>query len=329
MLPMEIAVARGGVAARNAIMPWHAFWLALCAMIFIPEFARAQSIPETFRGVWQQISEGRDCRQSDWDGPAHTDTLIRVQATQVEYIEASCKVASVKVDAEGTARMQLSCAGEGETFRNSEVWSVQEFRGYKLLVTTRLEGRSAITIIYQNCAGDRASAAPSGERQGTTPSFQALPEEIRAYVRDVRGRCRAHLDEFPKEERQGLKFIPDDEMQGIITGTLDGRPAIIADNLTLCNDHLSGVNCSNRGCDVVIWRQDHAAVWRKIFSEHLHERNIEVDQVSRQMKSIKLRLYAGDPRCRPAKNVLYTSGQSCALTAQYSSGVWKWMLEAR
>lgn len=328
MLPMQNAAARGGSSVHRAIVPLHAFWLALCIMTFIPDFATAQSVPETFRGVWRDISEGGSCRQSDWGGPGHTDMNIRIQARQVEYIESQCKFASVKIDTQGAARIQLSCRGEGETYRSSQIWSVHEFHGYRLLVMTRLDGRNTFSVIYQYCSGDRASAAASGEQQaqGSKPTFQTLPDEVRAYAREVRGHCKALQDEFPEEERKSYKFTPDDEMQGIIPGVLDGRPAIIADNLTLCNDHLPGANCTNRGCDVVIWRQDDAGVWRRIFNEHLHERILDVDQSSGQIKPIKLRLYAGDPRCRPARNAQYSSGQSCALTAQYSAGTWKWAL---
>jgi peptidoglycan hydrolase-like protein with peptidoglycan-binding domain len=149
---------------------------------------------------------------------------------------------------------------------------------------------------------------PAGETR-----LQDMPREVRTHVSQVRGRCKA--------EAGG--HIPDNEMQGIQQISLDGSPAIIVDNLELCTEHLSGVNCSNRACDLTIWKFEHSGDWRQVFSEHLYGRKLlDTDPATKQFLSMRVGLHAGDNRCAPVAGQFYTSGQSCSVTVSYRNGQW-------
>jgi hypothetical protein len=61
-----------------------------------------------------------------------------------------------------------------------------------------------------------------------------------------------------------MKF---DDMQGILVLDLkgDGSRDIVVDNEALCGSRLAAANCSNRGCDVAIYKDAPRGQWRKLF----------------------------------------------------------------
>ena len=77
---------------------------------------------------------------------------------------------------------------------------------------------------------------------------------------DLASRCK---EEFPEQVLNS--------MQGIESLRLnDGSKIIIVDNEKLCDSANAGVNCSNRGCDLRIYKEFTPGSYRKIFDEHLH-----------------------------------------------------------
>ncbi len=303
-------------------------WKAALLLFFISVSslpATAQTIPETYRGVWRNISDQGDCKHSDWNGSAHADTHIHVTAKEIELVEARCKFTSVKRSQYNDLRLMSSCMAEGTGFRTSEIWSVHNWRDSKLLVITNVAKKDLPTAVYQFCPKADASGAASAGRpdQNSEKKFETLPQDVHTYVSEVRGRCKSLLSEIPEQDRKDLNYIPDNPMQGIRHFELEGRPAIVADNFELCTSDIPGANCSNRGCDLAVWHEEQDGMWRRVFHEHVHERAaLEFDSSSQRLQSINFSIYAGDGRCRPPPDREYTSGESCALVARFKNGQW-------
>lgn len=131
--------------------------LALLFILAVPLPATAQTIPETYRGVWRNISDQGDCKHSDWNGSAHADTHIHVTAKEIELVEARCKFTSVKRSQYNDLRLMSSCMAEGTGFRTSEIWSVHNWRDSKLLVITNVAKKDLPTAVYQFCPKADAS----------------------------------------------------------------------------------------------------------------------------------------------------------------------------
>lgn len=143
-------------------------------------------------------------------------------------------------------------------------------------------------------------------------TLEQLPHELRAHVDSVRASCR---DLNPEQK-------PWHPMQGISTIDLDGdgHTDFLIDNRELCNDHMPGGNCSNRGCDLLIWRQVGRRGWKRIFKEHLHRKFVSIARGTQRFQMMAVSIYAGDPRCDPAPGDAPTSGQSCDLIVRYRNG---------
>ena len=126
-----------------------------------------------------------------------------------------------------------------------------------------------------------------------------------------------------------MEFNPDlkfNDMQGIQILSLrgDGARDIVVDNEGLCGHQFAGGNCSNRGCDMSIYKEVSRGQWRKIFSEHLHEKFLAIDWERMRLQLIVAAIYAGDKRCHPTPNRDYTSGMSCNLIVTYRNHGWNW-----
>jgi len=177
--------------------------------------------------------------------------------------------------------------------------------------------RVSSTLISAVLAGViSAGAPPSPLAEERTIRFQELPTDIRSHVNEVRRACK-ELDP---------DFKPYDDLQGvtIIDLTGDGSRDLMVDNEELCNSHIAGANCNNRGCDLIIWKEVDRGSWKKIFKEHLHRKFISVHTETSRFQLMAVSIYAGDPRCKPRKE--YTSGQSCDLLVSYRNGQWQWEL---
>lgn len=131
--------------------------LAALSLAFVaPGEAAAQTVPERFRGVWQDM-EGKAgaCKRSDWNTDAQTDTHIRIGAREIDFHETACRFASVqgsKLDpADGAVRLTLACKGEGETWRRSQIWQVRRIAGHAMLVTTDIDRGEEMVVVYQRC----------------------------------------------------------------------------------------------------------------------------------------------------------------------------------
>jgi hypothetical protein len=90
----------------------------------------------------------------------------------------------------------------------------------------------------------------------------------------------------------------------------------------LCGVHMAGANCSNRGCDMSIYKEISKGSWRKTFHEHLYGKFLAIDWERMHLQLMVASIYAGDPRCQPIPNKEYTSGKSCNLIVTYRNNNW-------
>ncbi len=147
--------------------------------------------------------------------------------------------------------------------------------------------------------------------------FRQLPEEVRIHVSQIRAICR--------------EMLPDAEeiiapMRGIqaLSLTADGSNDIIVDNEQVCNKRTPAANCSNRGCDVLIFKKMPWGEYSKIFQEHLYEKYFVIDYEHSRLQLIVASIYAGDKRCNSGHSKDYNSGQSCNVFVRYKDGHWNW-----
>ncbi len=155
-----------------------------------------------------------------------------------------------------------------------------------------------------------ASAQQNGSRE-----FSRLPSAIQNHVRKIRASCR-ELD--PKHRvYHAMTGISEIDLEG------DGVKELMVDNLGLCNSHMAGANCSNRGCDLLIWKRS-GKRWRKVFEEHLFSKFLSIDPDTSRFKLMAATIYAGDARCKPDPNRNYTSGMACDVLVRYRNGRWVW-----
>jgi hypothetical protein len=90
------------------------------------------------------------------------------------------------------------------------------------------------------------SETGSRERAEQFTEVSQLPEQVRAVVEHVRGRCKEEFPEMTFVELQGVDVL---DLNG------DGSRDIFVDYESLCQTAAPGVNCSNRGCDLEIQRR--------------------------------------------------------------------------
>jgi hypothetical protein len=178
-------------------------------------------------------------------------------------------------------------------------------------------------IAKASCDGSPQATNPQVvENQPSQPNvaaqeltFSQLPKEARNLVDEVRNRC--------KEAEPDMKL--DYEMSGIQVYDLngDGSRDIFIDDGELCGGlRIAGGNCSNRGCDMTIFKEISRGQWRQIFQEHLHAKFIAIDWETMRFQLMVASIYAGDPRCQPHKE--YTSGHSCNLIVTFRNNRWNW-----
>ncbi len=155
----------------------------------------------------------------------------------------------------------------------------------------------------------------SASAQQQTMRFQDLPKEVRNHVDEIRQSCKELDPEFkPYDAMQGINVI---DLNG------DGSRDLMVDNEEVCNSHMAGANCSNRGCDLIIWKQAGGA-WKTVFKEHLHRKFISLASDTGRFQLMAASIYAGDPKCKPDPRKEYTSGKSCDLLITYRNGQWVW-----
>jgi hypothetical protein len=146
-------------------------------------------------------------------------------------------------------------------------------------------------------------------------SYQDLPADVRALVEDVRDRCKVQPDYKLYSAMDGIRII---HLNG------DTARDILVDNEELCGGIRSaGLNCTNRGCDLTIWKEIGPRRWRQVFQDHLYQKFISVDE-NDWFAAIVASIYAGSKECHPPPGAEFTSGRSCDVIIRYKHGEWKY-----
>lgn len=154
--------------------------------------------------------------------------------------------------------------------------------------------------------------------QPRTVSLEDLPPAVRQHIYSVRESCRRFYPDFaPHRPMQGVTIV---DLDG------DGSRDVLVDNEWLCNDHIPAANCTNRGCDLLIWKQYEPSSWKLVFKEHLHRKFVSIDRETGSFRMMATSIYAGDKRCNPAPQRDYMSSQTCDLLVTFEKGRWRWRL---
>lgn len=151
----------------------------------------------------------------------------------------------------------------------------------------------------------------------TDIQFNHLPQEIQQHVVEVRQSCR-------ELHAEGLRVASPVQGVTVVDIENDGSTDFLVDNEEICGTHMAGANCSNRGCDILIWQQRRTR-WVKVFEEHLHAKFISINESNRHLQMMAVSIYAGDERCNPDPNIDYTSGKSCDRVVVFKRGSWRWL----
>jgi hypothetical protein len=178
----------------------------------------------------------------------------------------------------------------------------------------KYEDRSPIGWVYQqyiNCTEQGRETSFGG-----AIAFQQLPIELRQHAIEVRKSCKELAgDNRTFNDMHGIEIL---DLKG------HGSRDIIVDNEGLCGTHMAGANCSNRACNMKIYKEAPRGQWHKIFDEDLYAKFLAIDWERMRFQLMVVSIYAGDPRCRPEPTREYTSGQSCNLIVTYRNNEWNW-----
>jgi len=167
-----------------------------------------------------------------------------------------------------------------------------------------------LILLASLCTWSSASAAQ------VALQFQQLPREIREHAAHVRNSCKEYEPTFAVvNEMQGIQIL---SLKG------DGARDLVVDNEGLCGTQWAGANCSNRACEMRIYKEVARGQWQKVFEENLYSKYLVVDYERMRLQMIIAAIYAGDPRCKPDPRKDYTSGKSCNLIVTYRDDRWTW-----
>jgi hypothetical protein len=121
-----------------------------CVIIAVFVFGAINSsaganLPSDFTGIW--IAEGDDnqCKKNDWREVAGSAIrLINITPRAIEMWESGCAIESVKNGKSSfqnrkSVEVDLSCGGEGMTWRRRDIWDIQNSERRNLLVITTVK----------------------------------------------------------------------------------------------------------------------------------------------------------------------------------------------
>ncbi|MBR0774209.1 hypothetical protein JQ625_05135 [Bradyrhizobium diazoefficiens] len=147
-------------------------------------------------------------------------------------------------------------------------------------------------------------------------TFEQLPREVREHAAEVRKSCKDYEPSFKvQNDMQGIDIL---SLKG------DGARDLVVDNEGLCRTQWAGANCSNRACEMRIYKEVARGQWRKVFDERLYAKYLVIDYERMRLQMIVAAIHAGDPRCKPNPRKDYTSGMSCNLLVTYTDNGWTW-----
>jgi hypothetical protein len=153
-------------------------------------------------------------------------------------------------------------------------------------------------------------ATMSSGANAETSVLKSLPEKVQKSIEETRAACRGIGGD-------GISVTSDDD--GLVTFTLDGKQAVLIDDVLLCGGCYHGFNCSNRGTRVVEVYIRRGSSWARAISD----RDISVtgdifvsfkpgypgDQRDRELNALVVNHFVGNREC-PTRIAASTSAQS-------------------
>jgi hypothetical protein len=132
-------------------MSKYVFMLALAPLLVAPAHAQRAQIPKLFQGEWSYLAEGSSgaCKRGDYE-KHENDGLMKVAVDSVGYWESYCEAKSAK-SADDVLTLDMACRGEGETWRETSVWTLKTLHGKEtLIVYSQVKTRKMIHA-YARC----------------------------------------------------------------------------------------------------------------------------------------------------------------------------------
>lgn len=280
------------------------FKVGLLVLVMLMTTSVSVYAAEPWEGIWgvdrASCTSGKSIGEEE-------GAPIRITRREITGLENSCRIQRVVRTGPAEWTITSSCFGEGNTY------TVRD--SYAMLGPDRLRkrGRDRATVDYVRCS----SAPGYFVHDASLPdaSLKALPSEIVRWVQDVQQQCIVNGGDLLRPTfGQGVVFTDIDD---------NGGADILIDARDLCGEWIKGGNCSNRGCDLKIWRQSAPNVWTKVFDEHLHRNFLSFDE-ARRLRLMVVSIHAGDRRCKPSPGRDYSSGEKCDLIVSFQGGRWVW-----
>jgi hypothetical protein len=146
--------------------------VAAIATVAASSAANAAKLPERFKGVWQLIEQGSaTCRASDWQSERHNDALSKIEGALIHHHESECRFTTVTLPKRGfdsgAVHIVMTCEGEGERWKRTEIWQTVSVKGENLLAMTDTSRQMPSTGLYQKCLDDAAGTGKAGGGEQT------------------------------------------------------------------------------------------------------------------------------------------------------------------
>jgi len=142
--------------------------------------------------------------------------------------------------------------------------------------------------------------------------YSQLPPEARKAVNAIRASCKELGDPEPDGDA-GLQII---DLDG------NGSHDFVVDVENVCANRISGGNCSNRGCDLKIWKQTGRNSWKKVFDEHQGKFWLSLDYEGR-FRLLAVTVIGGNAHCKAAP-IEPSSHEYCDALVFWKNGTWEW-----
>lgn len=143
--------------------------VAAISTVAASTIADAAKLPERFKGVWQLVEQGSNaCRASDWQSERHNDALSKIESARIHHHESECRFTTISLPKSqfdsGAIHVAMTCEGEGEQWKRTEIWQILSIKGENLLAKTNVSRQTPSTMLHRKCAGDTAEKTRNGKQ---------------------------------------------------------------------------------------------------------------------------------------------------------------------
>ena len=168
------------------------------------------------------------------------------------------------------------------------------------------------------CAGALLAPAAffnSAAAQSSDSLLSRLPREARDGIREARQWCKANGGGQDQNDfaDAGLEQI---DLNG------DGARDIVVDWRNVACGAAGGGGCSNRGCDLDIFKQTGPGAWKRVFHEHVSGHFMSTSYQGR-FRLLAVSLVGGNAQCK-AKPTEPSSHEACDALVYWRGGQWAW-----